>query len=215
LRRIVVFHDLDPYHLRTEGSNTTQSSHLHSRGRNALSMLRRWWIERPDRWRYTAVLDGLKAAFPLAIADLDFVEAGTTVVARVYRPGSEQPVPLANESNGLISMIIILCALVAADDGGVVAIDEAGEALHPFALRVLARQTEQLARRRNLTVIFASHNTVLIDQFNDDPASVFALVGGMGPEPVNRMKNPEWLAQFRLGELFEGGEFGSNAPDGA
>jgi predicted ATPase len=212
LRNIAVFHDLDPYHLRTEGSNTTQTTHLHSRGHNALSMLRRWGQERAHRWRYTMVLDGLKAAFPMAVEDLDFVEAGTTLIARIYRPGAEHSVPMAHESDGLISMLIILCALATADEDGVVAFDLVGATLHPFALRVLARQAGQLSRRRNLTIIFASHNTVLIDHFNTDPSSVFALVDGVGPVVVSQMKDPEWLCHFRLGELYEGGEFGSNAP---
>jgi len=216
LRNLTVFHDLDPYHLRREGSNTTQASHLHSRGHNALAMLRRWSLERPNRWRYTAVLEALKAAFPRVIGDLDFQEAGSTVVARVYPPGRELPMPLGNESNGLVSMLVSMCALVSAEEGGVVAIDEAGDAMHPFALRVFARQADQIARRRKLTVILASHNTVLIDHFQGSPERVFALTGdgATGPVSLSALKDREWLAHFRLGELYEGGAFGSNDPAG-
>jgi predicted ATPase len=212
LRSIAVFHDLDPYHLRREGSHTAQTRHLHSRGHNALAMLRRWSQERPDRWRYVAVVEALKAAFPGIIGDLDFQEAGVTVVARVYPPGSELPVPLSHESNGLISLLISMCALVSVDEGGVVAIDEAGDAMHPMALRVFLRQAEQIARQRQLTVLLASHNTVVIDHFTGSPERVFALRLGDAPAPValRQLKDPRWLEQFRLGELYSDGEFGTN-----
>lgn len=212
LSRIAVFHDLDPYHLRRQGSNTAQTKHLHSRGHNALAMLRRWSQERPDRWRYRVVIDAVKAAFPSVVDDLDFQEAGNTLVARVYPPGRELPVPLANESNGLIAMLVSMCALVSAAEGAVVAIDEAGDAMHPFALRVFARQAEQLARKRKLTVILTSHNPVLIDHFDPHPERVFALTrtSEPGPTPLTALKDPEWLTQFRLGELYADGELGSN-----
>lgn len=214
VRQIHVFHDLDTYALRREGSNLTEVRHLHSRGRNALAMLRLWYQERPERWRYQAVLDALKAAFPRVIEDLDFHEAGATVVARVWRPGNEGYTPLMAESNGLVTMLISMCALVSTEVGGVVCIDEAGDAMHPSALRVFLRQAEAIARERDLTVLLSSHNPVLIDHFGSNPERVFALTGNPSndPVPLTELKDPRYLAQFRLGELYVDGELGSNQP---
>jgi len=213
VRSIDVYHDLDTYRLRTEGSNIAHSDRLHTRGANALAVLRRWRLERPEQWRYDNVLAALRAAFPNIVQDIDFQEAGTTVAGRVYPPGADTHVPVANEANGLISMLVSMCALVSCEPGGVVALDEAGDAMHPFALRVFLRQAEQLASRRNLVVLLASHNTVLIDHFNGSPARVFALGLGEGAMPValDRLKDPEWLAQFLLGELYADGDLGSNS----
>ncbi len=212
LRSIAVFHDPDLHRLRRQGSNAGLTKHLHSRGLNALTMLRQWHQQRPDRWRYNFVLTGLKAAFPRVITDLDFREAGSTLVAQVYRPGSEVPSPLAHESNGLVAMLVALCSLASVDEGAVVAIDEVGNALHPFAQRVLSRRAEQLARKRGLTVLFATHNTVLLDHFDDRPEQVFALIPGRDPGPtaLPDLRSPSWLSQFRLGELYADGELGSN-----
>lgn len=215
LRGITVFHDVDAYHVRHEGSNTAQSRHLHSRGHNALTLLRRWNQERPVRWRYAMVCGALRAAFPAIFDDLDFQEAGATLVARVYRPGQEVPVSLAHESNGLVTMLVSMCALVAAEEGGIVAIDEVGEAMHPHALRVFARQTEGIARQRHLTILLSSHSTVLLDHLSANPERVYALTRGTqpGPVPLTQLRNPKWLAQFRLGELYAEGELDSNDTD--
>ncbi len=213
LRRVTVFHDADLYGLRQHGSNTKHTKHLHSRGSNALTMLRLWHQQRPDRHRYQFVLSGLQAAFPGLIDDLDFQEAGSTLVARLYRPRHELPDPLANEANGVIAMLVSLCALAQADAGGVVALDEVGNALHPYALRVLARRADLLARQKGLVVIMATHNTVLLDHFNGTPERVFVLRPDDWPGPVAlpQLRNPAWLEEFRLGELYADGELGSNA----
>lgn len=211
IRNIVIFHDPDLYALR-QGSDTSQNKHLHSRGGNTLSMLRQWSQQRPDRHRYQFVLSGLKAAFPGLIEDLDFVEAGRTLVARVYRPGREAPEPLSTEANGVLAMMVHLCCLAAADDGGLVAIDEPENALHPFAIRVLARRAEALSRQKDLIVLFSTHSTVLLDHFNGAPEQVFVLQPNQspGPVPVTQLRDPEWLQQFRLGELYANGEISSN-----
>lgn len=202
-RGICAFHDPDICNLR-DGSNIAHTKQLDRRGRNAVTMLRTWFQSRPERWRYDFVITGLRAAFPGLIADLDFVEAGNTIAARVYRPGSELPAPLGAEANGVLAMLVLLCALAAAEEGGIVAIDEPENSLHPFAIRVFVRLADQLARRRDLTVILATHSPVLLDAFNDRPEQVYVLDGTTEPAPVRltELKNPDWLRQFRLGELY-------------
>jgi predicted ATPase len=203
VRGICGFHDPDISGLR-DGSNVAHTKQLDSRGRNAVTMLRAWFQSRPDRWRYEFVITGLRAAFPGLIADLDFVEAGNTIAARVYRPGSEMPAPLGAEANGVLAMLVLLCDLAAAEESGIVAIDEPENSLHPFAIRVFARLADQLARRRDLTVLLATHSPVLLDAFNDQPEQVYVLDGTTEPAPVRltELKNPDWLRQFRLGELY-------------
>nr|WP_255216182.1 AAA family ATPase [Pseudenhygromyxa sp. WMMC2535] len=206
-----VMHDLDLHALRG-GSNTAHATRLSSHGENAITMLRAWWQRKPDRHRYTFVLTGLQAAFPRLIEDLDFVEAGNTLVARVFRPGRELAEPLRNEANGVIAMLVLLASLAAADDGGVVAIDEPETALHPYAVRTFARFAERAARQRKLRVILATHSTVLLDVFDAQPERVHVLEPQLSPSPtpLTKLKNPEWLRQFRLGELYADGELGNN-----
>ncbi len=215
VRSVAVFHDPDIVGIRA-GSDTTHNRRLLSRGQNALTMMRQWHQRRPDRWRYAFVLKGLQAAFPGLIEDLDFVEAGTTLAARVYRPGQENPEPLGTEANGVLAMLLHLCALAAVDDGGVVAIDEPENALHPYAIRVFARCAERLARQRATTVILSTHSPVLLDHFGDRPQQVYVLDPDRpkGPTALTDLKNPDWLNQFRLGALYADGEIASNADMG-
>ncbi|MGM0575153.1 MAG: AAA family ATPase [Myxococcota bacterium] len=211
LERITVFHEPDLTSLR-RGSDTAQTSHLHSRGLNALTMLRQWHQSRPDRERYQFVLTGLKAAFPGLIEDLDFDEAGNTIAGRVYRPGREAPEPLANEANGVVAMLVLLCDLAAAEEGGIVAIDEPENSLHPFAIRAFLRRADKRARKKNLTILLATHSPALLDAFDATPEQVYVLRRDEwpGPTPLPELKNPDWLRAFRLGELYVDGSIASN-----
>jgi predicted ATPase len=211
LRGFTVFHDPDLYALRA-GSNVAHAAHLHSRGTNAITMLRAWQQRRPDRRRHQLVLNGLRAAFPGLIEDFDFVEAGNTLAARMYRPGREQPEPLRNEANGVLAMLVLLCDLAAAEDGGLVAIDEPETALHPYAIQTFVRYARDEARKRGLRVVLSTHSPVLLDAFDGAPEQVYVLDGHTwpGPVPLTQLKNQKWLRQFRLGELYTDGQFGSN-----
>lgn len=211
IRRLHVFHDPDIWGLRHQGSRTTQDRHLASRGSNAFSMLRSWHQSRADRPRFQFVLDGLRAAFPGLCEDVDFEEAGQTVTMRVFAPGQELPSPISGEANGLLGMLVLLCDVASVDDGGLVAIDEPENGLHPYAIRELMRRASARARQHGLTIVLTTHSTVVLDELSADPSSVFVMqTGGRGPVPLDQHRNPEWLANFRLGELYADGELGSN-----
>lgn len=211
LRSITVFHDPDLWSIRTRGSQTTEDHHLESRAGNALTMLRKWYLERPHRFRYQFVLDGLRAAFPGRVTDLDFKEAGQTLVMQVYRPGHELPGPLAAESNGFLQMLVLLCDLAAAEEDSVVAIDEPENALHPFAIREFLRRAEAWTQQRRVTLLLATHSPVLLDELTGQPDRVFVMhADADGPTRVDEAHNRQWLANFRIGELYADGELGSN-----
>lgn len=213
LQGIAIYHDPDLWSLR-EGSRTTEDRQMHARGTNALTLLRRWYQDRTLRYRYQFVVEGLNAAFPGMVKDLDFVEAGTTLVARVFRPGMDLPSPLASEANGVLQFLVLICEVAAAEDGSVVAIDEPENSLHPYALRAFLRRANRWAAQHNLTVLLATHSTVLLDEFSAHPEQVYVMkapvVGETQPTPLDKLCDPEWLAGFNLGTLYEQGEIGSN-----
>ncbi|WP_181790711.1 AAA family ATPase [Myxococcus llanfairpwllgwyngyllgogerychwyrndrobwllllantysiliogogogochensis] len=214
LKGIAVYHDPDLWTLRMLGSSTTEDRYLHSRSTNALTLLRRWHQERGSRDRYQFVIDGLNSAFPHTVSDLDFVEAGNTLVARVYRPGMELPSPLENEANGVLQLLVLFCNVAAAKDGSVVAIDEPENSLHPYALRRFLSRTSRWAKQHNLTVLLATHSTVLLDELSSHPEQVYVLKALSEGEPVptrlDQLCDRDWLAGFKLGDLYEQGEIGSN-----
>lgn len=214
LQRIAVYHDPDLWGLRSQGSNTTEDRVLDSRGLNVLALLRRWQQERINRHRYQFVLEGLNAAFPRTVADMDFQEAGNTLAARFYRPGGGLSAPLAAEANGVLQLLILLCQLANAEDESLVAIDEPENGLHPYALRAFVRRAGIWARQHKLTVLLATHSTVLLDELSAMPEQVFVMKptepGAPIPTALDRLCDPEWLEGFKLGDLYEQGEIGSN-----
>jgi energy-coupling factor transporter ATP-binding protein EcfA2 len=211
--RITAFHDPDIWRLRTNGSSTKEDRHVQSRGSNALAMLRRWHQQRPDRYRYTFVIDTLKSAFPTLVEDLDFEEAGTTVSARIFAPGQELPRKLAYQANGIFSLLVTATELAGVEDGGVVAIDEPEAALHPYAIRRLIARAMAWADAHDVTVVLATHSTALLDGLT--PEQVYVLRPGQlkAPTRVDEIRNRAWLDQYRLGQVYEEGEIGSNADE--
>jgi len=211
LQRIAVFHDPDLWSLRL-GSRTTDDRQLEARGANVLTLLRRWNQEREHRHRYQFVVEGLRAAFPNLVSDLDFREAGSTLVAQIYRPSQESPSPLANEANGVLQLLVLFCEVASVDDEGIVAVDEPENCLHPYALRVFLRRASRWAKQHHVTVLLVTHSTVLLDEL--PPEQVFVMKPAAQEEPIptrlDRLCDPAWLAEFKVGELYEQGEIGSN-----
>lgn len=213
LQKISVFQEPDLVALR-RGSPAEDDQTLEIRGSNAVTVLRRWHQSRPDKDRFDFVVGGLREAFPEHFESIDFHQAGNTLAARIYRPGSEQPSWLTDAANGLIQMAVLLCDVAHTNDGGVVAIDEPENGLHPFALRVFLRKTRQWAAKHHVTVLLATHSTVLLDEFNSTPGDVFVMTisEGQGEQPcaLDKLRDREWLTGFNLGTLYSQGEIGSN-----
>lgn len=214
LQNISVYHDPDLWTLRHKGSDTTEDRNLNPRGNNALTLLRRWHQERANNHRYHFVIDGLAAAFPNTFETMDFVEAGNTLVARVYRPGKEIPSPLSDEANGVLQLLILFCEIASAENESVIAIDEPENSLHPYALRAFLRRTTRWAREHNLTVLLATHSTVLLDELTGNPEQIYVMKKPVDeehmPSRLDRLCDSEWLEGFKLGDLYEQGEIGSN-----
>jgi len=215
LQHIAVYHDPDLWHLRWQGSNASEDRILHTRGINALALLRRWYQELVVNYhRYQFVVEGLAAAFPNTVEKLDFVGAGNTLVMRIYQPGQELPSPLAAEANGVLQLLVLFCEVANAENESLVAIDEPENCLHPYALRAFLRRTSRWARQHNLTVLLATHSTVLLDELSTTPEQVYVMTANErdGPLPtrLDKLYNREWLENFKLGDLYEQGEIGSN-----
>lgn len=217
LNRISVYRDPDLWSLRENGSRASDNLELFMRGTNALAVLRRWADDRTQHHRYKFVLGGLRDAFPGAVEAIDFIQAGNTVTARIYRPGSEAPGLLADEANGILQLLVLLCDVASAEDGSLVAVDEPENGLHPYAARVFLRRANRWSRQHRVTVLLATHSLVLLDEFNGQPQQVYVLKGrnwdGQRLMSLAELPDPERLEGFKLGDLYEQGELGSNEDD--
>jgi len=136
------------------------------------------------------------------------------LVARTFRSGEELSCLLANEANGVLQLLVLLCNVANAEKESLVAIDEPENGLHPYALRAFLRRTGQWARQHKLTVVLATHSTVILDEFSASPEQVFVMKADKSEEKLpirlDELCNREWLEGFKLGDLYEQGEIGSN-----
>jgi predicted ATPase len=133
---------------------------------------------------------------------LDFESAGQIVSARFYMPRNERPIPFHLAPTGLLAGLLHLTAVASVEDGATVAIDEFENSLHPHAIRVLIEHIRERAAKLNLTVLLASHSPVVLDQFRDCPSQAIVMDPVNPPTPLDKIEDPEWLAQFSLGELY-------------
>lgn len=214
LQRVNVFQEPDLVSLR-RGSTAEDDQSLELRGGNAISVLRRWHQNRSMKDRYEFVVGGLRASFPGTFGGIDFHQAGNTLTARVFRSDRDASYWLMDAANGFLQMMVLLCEIANTDEGGVVAIDEPENGLHPYALRVFLRKAKQWATQHHITVLLATHSTVLLDHFTDSPSHVFVITKSDSneismPIALDKLCNKNWLAGFKLGDLYEQGEIGSN-----
>jgi predicted ATPase len=205
-----VYRSYNLYGLRRNGSRQGAEYFLNPSGENAFTVLRNWRDRREHRPRYDFVLRGLRGAFPELCADIDFDIAGLTVSAVMVTPRGHAPIPAYFTPNGWLTAMLHLCAVAGGEPGSVVALDEIENTLHPFAIRTLVELFREWSDEHGLTVCLATHSPVLLDAFRDEPEKVFVmdLAQTKRPRSLTELENPEFLAQFSLGDLFAHGEFG-------
>ncbi len=207
------YEDLWPF--CRSGSPAGAESALDATGRNAFSVLRNWRAgDRDHAERDRFVRSALEEAFPDAFADYDFTAVGPVVFARFYAPGRREPTFPALTAHGILVGLLHLAAVASTPDGGIVAIDEPENGLHPRAIQRIVGAVRDWADQHDLTVLLATHSPVLIDEFKRDPEHLFVMEPGHDTLPVrlDEVRDRDWLAQFSLGDLYKHGDFGAPAP---
>ncbi len=98
-----------------------------------------------------------------------------------------------------------------------VAFDELENQLHPHAIRTLLAAIRERASIQQLTVVVTTHSPVVMNQFRDDLEHVFVLDRSDPDRPLPRtlteLHTEEWLAQAKLGTLYERLAFASPLPE--
>lgn len=190
-------------------------SYLHGTGRNLWAVLANWKAS-PLRYQrqFDWVLSEARRAFPGIIGTIEFDRG----LPYLFRPGATDPAEglLPNRAaDGLLTGLLHLTAVAGAKPGSLVAFDEVENQLHPHAIRTLISAMRQQADERGLTIILTTHSPVVLNQFRDDPEQVFVLGHGVAelnvPAAMTDLHSEEWIAQAKLGSLYERLAFG--APD--
>jgi predicted ATPase len=203
--------------LRREGSSLGGDLRLLEDGRNLFSVLMNWRNRREYREHWALVTDTLRDCFPGVFEDFSFPIAANIVSCEVHTPRNATLTP-ALLPDGFLVALLHLCAVVSAQPGGVIAIDEAENALHPYAIRRLMDAFREWSDAHDVTILLATHSPVILDTFKELPDKVFVMEPGHAVLPVSldTLKKRDWLAHFSLGDLYEHLEYGApKETDGA
>lgn len=198
--------------LRREGSRLGGDLRLFENGRNLFAVLMNWRNRRDQLPRWKFVTEGLQACFPNLFADFSFPVVTNIVSCEVHTPSDDTLTPTLLP-DGFLVALLHLCAVASAEPGGVIAIDEPENALHPYAIRHLMEAFRSWSDEHDVTVLLATHSPVLLDTFKEQPDKVFVLEPGheVLPVPLDQLKKRNWLAHFALGDLYKHLEYGAPA----
>ncbi len=178
--------------------------YLHGDGSNLWTVLDTWKGSKKGGAQYDWVLARARKAFPDLIEDINFVP--TLSVFRPDLPDPDAGLPPERMADGLLTGLLHLTAVAGAQDGSVLAFDEVENHLHPHAIRVILAAMRELAEARNLTIILTTHSPVVMNEFKGHEDRYFVLERGREqtqPVALEEAHNPDWLAHFALGDLYE------------
>lgn len=195
--------------LRTSSSQEAQDTFVDSEAKNLFTVLRNWRLNSDFEERYDFVLQSMRELFPW-LRTFNYPNAGQRNSAEAV--GLAVKTLPTDWSDGFFSCLVLLAQL-ASVQGGIAAFDEPENSLHPELIRRIVELAREWARRKGTHVILATHSPVLLDEFREDPSSVFVMEShdGVAPTALNKLKNEDWLRQFSLGDLYSHKEIGATA----
>lgn len=200
---IQVYKGFNLYRVRSPLSREPYDKQLSWHGDNLPLVLRRWkGAPRATGGRFDWVRKHMQQAFPEQFEDLELDDTGI----RVFSRGLAQGLPIERVSDGVLTGLLQLTAVAGMAPGGILAFDELETRLHPHAIRAISRALRERAEEQELTVIVTTHSPVVMNEFMEDLSKVFVLQRsdeGSMPSVLTAMHDEEWLAQSKLGSLYE------------
>ena len=192
---------------------TPRQAYLGRTGANLWSVLSNWQSAHlRSEGRFEWVLTEARKAFQGLIATVEF-ESGFPLI---FPPGTSDPdsaLPPERAADGLLTGLLHLTAVAGARRGSILAFDEVENQLHPHAIRLLLAAMRQRAEETDLTIILTTHSPVVMNAFRDELDQVFVLYRSIPsnefPARVTDLHSEEWLAQAKLGTLYDQLAFGA------
>lgn len=195
--------------VKTPGLSGERDSYLNYSGGNLWTVLRNWKSS-PRKYgdQFEWVINAMRDAFPGQIQDIEFdgppAQPHGTIIADADS-GVEKNIPAFLAADGVLTGLLHLTAVAGASEGYLLAFDEMENRLHPHAIRSIIGSMRTLAEERNLTVVLTSHSPVVMNEFKDEEDRFFILEehGGKFPSQLDEAHDPDWLAHFSLGDLYD------------
>ncbi len=137
---------------------------------------------------------------------------GGTIQLAANETGMQSAIPATRLSDGTMRFIALLTILCHPQPPELICIEEPELAMHPDVMTLLADLLRSASERTQ--VIVTTHSPDLVDQFTCDPDAVVVCERGFdGDTQLKRLSGDElkdWLADYRLGEIWRKGVIGGN-----
>ena len=212
---------LDPVPARMREYSFTNDKRLLGDGTNLSSVLFRLWggdadaTVEPFVTQRAAILAFIQSLPEQDIAGLSFLDGPRgEVMVQLQETfgGSPTSYDASLLSDGTLRVLAIAAAMLSAQEGSLVVIEEIDNGVHPSRARHLLDSIRSIAERRKLRVLLSTHNPAMLDALPDVaiPDVVFCYRDPeSGTSKLVRMNEipdvPELLVQGPLGHLMTSG----------
>ncbi len=212
---------LDPVPARMREYAFPSEVRLQGDGRNLSAVLYNLWG--PDEQAYVEpyaiqrsdILAFIQSLPEQDIAGLSFFHeprGGVMVKLTETFGGNTRDYDASLLSDGTLRVLSIAAAMLSAEEGSLVVIEEIDNGVHPNRARHLLERIRVIAERRGLRVLISTHNPALLDALPDAalPDVVFCYRDSAdGTSRLTRLEDipdyPELVAQGSLGQLVTSG----------
>jgi predicted ATPase len=153
-----------------------------------------------------AILEGLKDLYE-GVDDFEPVVEGGSV--QVFFSEGDFSVPATRLSDGTLRYLCLLAILCDPEPPPLICIEEPELGLHPDILPKLADLLLFASERTQLIV--TTHSDLLVDAMTECPENVIVCEKHDGKSEMHRLKRDDlsnWLAKYRLGQLWTRGKIG-------
>ena len=219
---------LDPAPARMRDYAFPSDRTLQGDGRNLSAVLYNLWgadrdkvieaqrgEQEPFRQQRQAILDFIQSLPEQNIAGLSFLEeprGGVMLTLHETFGDQHRAYDASLLSDGTLRVLSIAAAMLSAEEGSLVVIEEIDNGVHPSRARHLLNNIREIAQRRNLRVLLSTHNPALLDALPDAalPDALFCYRDPtQGDSRIIRLQDipdyPELIAQDSLGGLATSG----------
>lgn len=171
--------------------------------------------QEPFRQQRQAILGFIQSLPEQNIAGLSFLEeprGGVMLTLHETFGDQHRAYDASLLSDGTLRVLSIAAAMLSAEEGSLVVIEEIDNGVHPSRARHLLNNIREIAQRRNLRVLLSTHNPALLDALPDAalPDTLFCYRDPtQGDSRIIRLQDipdyPELIAQDSLGGLATSG----------
>ncbi|MCB0549299.1 MAG: ATP-binding protein, partial [Phaeodactylibacter sp.] len=207
---------LDPFPQKMRDYSFLSEKKLLGDGSNLSAVLYHLWNDEEGKEKNrSAIVEFIQSLPEQDITGIDFLEGprGEVMIQLKETFGGEEHYCDAGLlSDGTLRVLALAAALLSAEPGSLVIIEEVDNGVHPSRAGKLLQSINDIAKEKQLAVLISSHNPALLDALPDEavPDVVFCYRNPQtGWSELARMADftdyPELIAQGALGELLTKG----------